>query len=172
MWEDGSRRQEKGYSEFKILLAFQKKFYYLRDCLDHFHDQVSWQIISDTDSACGKTAGIACWLQDKWNTVLHWNGSFFHFPSQLLLNPNGSPKYHTIKPVYFPGKSFPSQKCSNMTLLCCFKKKRQWEWNFIEHSKLNMACWLAVWTLLSLLAPHHYVSASRWDDTWRITFEE
>lgn len=123
---------------------------------------IFWQIISDTDLACGKenscllTTGIKhnfCSSMAAFSISLH---TFYLFKMVLLL----------IVLITFKGIVFPVRGLLVSTLLL-----KQCEWNFIEHSELNMACWQAVWALLSLLGLLHNVSASRLDDTWH-AYEE
>lgn len=131
------RRQEWGYSEFRVLLAFHK-IELLERCYDHCCNRLFWLIISETQSVCGKEKSLA----------ITAHCTLINFPSRFGPIWNISP--------YFTRNSFPSETLASSY----FAVNKQCESNFIGHSKLNMACWLAVGALLALLS----VSAPRRDD--------
>lgn len=120
--------------------------------------------ISGTDSVYGNENSWPCLLRTNETQFCTEMAGFSISPQNYWIQmvPLNTAKSNQF---YVPP---PEEQCWKLEI-CKYNstvllKKRKLEWNFIEHSKLNMARWLAVWTCFS-----HF---SRRDDTWWITTEE
>lgn len=117
--------------------------FFLRDVLIISIIRVSWQIVTDKDSSSGKEKQLAL-LADDRTSKKQFCIKMAAF-RQHLLNPTewlpSAPHNQINSP---PEKQFSEVGICNYSVI-----RKTLECNFIEHSKCNMVCWLAVWIGLS-----------------------